>query len=241
VTRYLDKLILGIFLARGSSKRLKRKVLKKINGKELFLYGLQTALKSNLDRVVLSTEDIKIKKVAEKNNINVPFLRPKYLAKDFSNDFDIIRNVLENTKKYFKENYKFIAVIQATTPFISVKDINTCINTIKKFKKGTVFSSRIINDHPRWAWYLDKNKKVTPVLNRKLQPKEQHKQNLRRVIFPNGGMWLVNVNDFLKQKSVYASPLRTHIMSEVNSIDIDTVMDFEIAKIIAKKFRILKK
>lgn len=238
--KYQDRLILGIFLARGLSKRLKNKVLQKIKGKELFLYGFKTALKSNLDRVILSTEDKRIKKIAENNHIDVPFLRPKHLAKDFSKDFDIVKNVLENTKKYFKENYKFIAIIQATTPFITVKDINTCIALIKKFKKGTIFSSRMINDHPRWAWYLGKNKKVSPVLERKLLAHEQHKQKLRKVIFPNGGIWLVNVRDFLKQKSIYASPLRTHIMPEANSIDIDTPMDYELAKIISKKLKSFK-
>lgn len=233
--RYQNKSTLCVILARGSSKRLKKKVLLKINKKHLFLYGLKTALKSNVNRVILSTEDTKIKKIAEKNNISVPFLRPKKLAKDFANDFDIVYDAYLKSINFYKEKYKYLVVIQATTPFIRKTDINNCVRLIKNYKRGCVFSSKIINEHPRWAWYLNKNKTVKPILNSNLKAKDQHRQNLKKVIFPNGGIWALNIKDFIKQKSLYCKPLRTYVMPDYNSIDIDTMLDYEFAKIVSKK------
>ena len=81
------KKILAIVPARGGSKSIKDKNIVKINNKPLILYTLEEAEKSKyLDRIIVSTDSIKIAKTCKK--FDVPFLRPKTLARDYSLSID---------------------------------------------------------------------------------------------------------------------------------------------------------
>ena len=77
--------ILVIIPARGGSKGVKLKNLQKINGKSLTEITIKVAKKiSIVDKIIISTDHHRIAKVALKNNIQVPFMRPKkYLVEKF--------------------------------------------------------------------------------------------------------------------------------------------------------------
>ena len=63
----MKKKIICIILARGGSKGLKNKNLRKVNGKPLIYYPIKDALKTNIiDDVIVSTDDKKIAHYAEK-------------------------------------------------------------------------------------------------------------------------------------------------------------------------------
>ena len=59
------KRVLAITLARGGSKEVKKKNIKKINNKPLIWYTIKEALKSKLiDRYIVSTDSREIKKIS---------------------------------------------------------------------------------------------------------------------------------------------------------------------------------
>ena len=74
--------ILGIIPARGGSKRVPGKNIKPVGGKPLIAWTIESALKSHLDRVLVSTDDPKIARIAKRYKAEVPFLRPADLAGD---------------------------------------------------------------------------------------------------------------------------------------------------------------
>ena len=77
--------ILGIIPARGGSKRLSRKNVKLLGGRPLIDYVIKTGGQCDLiNELIVSTDDKEIKQVALSCGVNVPFLRPKELAKDSS-------------------------------------------------------------------------------------------------------------------------------------------------------------
>ena len=58
-----------IIPARGGSKRIKNKNIKKFKGKPIIYYALEAILKSKLfDIIHISTDSLRIKKVVEKKN-----------------------------------------------------------------------------------------------------------------------------------------------------------------------------
>ena len=78
---YKNKKILAVITARGGSKGVPRKNIKLLNGKPLITYVINSALHSKLiDRVIVSTDDPEIAKVAKKYGAEVPFLRPAELS-----------------------------------------------------------------------------------------------------------------------------------------------------------------
>ena len=68
--------VVAIIPARGGSKRIKNKNIKIFFGKPMIAWTIIAALKSKIfNRVVVSTDDIKIAKIAKKYGAEVPFLR----------------------------------------------------------------------------------------------------------------------------------------------------------------------
>ena len=94
------KKILAITLARGGSKEVKNKNIRKINGKPLIWYTIKEALKSKLiDKYIVSTDSPVIKKISLKYGAEVPFLRPK----KFSTDKASSVIALQHAVKYFEK------------------------------------------------------------------------------------------------------------------------------------------
>ena len=71
----------AIIPARGESKRIPKKNIKNFCSKPLIAWTILGALKSKyLDRVIVSTDDKEITKIAKRYGAEVPFLRPKEMS-----------------------------------------------------------------------------------------------------------------------------------------------------------------
>ena len=73
---------LAIIVARGNSKRIPKKNLKKIGGHPLIYWTSKAVLKSKFDNIVISTENKEIANVGELAGIKRFFWRPKSLTRD---------------------------------------------------------------------------------------------------------------------------------------------------------------
>ena len=112
---------IAIIPARGGSKRIPKKNIKDFHGKSLIAYSIEAAIKSKLfSKVIVSTDDEEIAKVAKKYGAVVPFIRPKELSDDFTGTGAVVNHALEYLKSV-GENYDFICTIYATAPFLDEK------------------------------------------------------------------------------------------------------------------------
>jgi len=111
----------AIIPARGGSKRIPRKNVKLFDGKPLIVYSIQTALDSDLfEKVIVSTDDDEIAEVARSFGAEVPFIRPKELADDYTGTFDVVRHALEWLEAH-GETYNYVCTIYATAPFLQTR------------------------------------------------------------------------------------------------------------------------
>ena len=79
--------IVAIIPARSGSKSIKDKNIISYKNKPLIYHSIKIALKSKLvNRVIVSTDSIKYAKLSTKFGAEVPFLRPKVISKDNSDD-----------------------------------------------------------------------------------------------------------------------------------------------------------
>ena len=141
----MKKKIICIILARGGSKGLKNKNLRKVNGKPLIYYPIKDALKTNIiDDVIVSTDDKKIAHYAEKYGATVPFIRPKKLSGDLATTESCLKHALVTYEKMKKIKYDYCIFIGATDIF---RDINWIIEGVKILNKRkkieSVFSGHI--------------------------------------------------------------------------------------------------
>lgn len=131
----------AIIPARGGSKRIPRKNIKDFHGKPLIAYSIQTALESGLfDKVVVTTDDDEIARIARNYGAEVPFMRPKELSDDFASTKAVIDNALE----YFgsqNKKYKFACTIYATAPLLKSKYLIEGFEKLKNSDAVNAFSA----------------------------------------------------------------------------------------------------
>lgn len=118
-----EPLTLYLIPARGGSKGIPGKNIKPLGGKPLLAYSIETARELTDDaHICLSTDSEEIKAVAEGMGLEVPFLRPDYLATDGCGTHDVILHALD----FFKDkgrNYERVVLLQPTSPFRTADDV----------------------------------------------------------------------------------------------------------------------
>ena len=120
--------ILGITLARGGSKGIPKKNMSLISGKPLIEYTFSEALKSeNIDRYILSTDDVQIANFAKTFGVDVPFLRPSELASDTATSVDALKHAVLFCEAQENKKYDLIIELMCTNPFKKAIDIENCI------------------------------------------------------------------------------------------------------------------
>ncbi|MFW2586439.1 pseudaminic acid cytidylyltransferase [Aliarcobacter butzleri] len=130
----------AIIPARGGSKRIPKKNIKNFHRKPLIAYSIEVALKSKLfDKVVVSTDDEEIAKIAKEFGAEVPFLRPKELSDDFTGTGAVINHAI-NFLKEQGENIDFICTIYATAPLLQEKYLIKAYERLKDSNAKNAFS-----------------------------------------------------------------------------------------------------
>lgn len=123
--------VFALILARGGSKRVPRKNIKELAGKPLLAYTIEQGKASKyIDRMIVSTDDEEIAKVAREYGAEVPFLRPAELAGDSITDFPVFVHALEWFAEY--EGYKPDIVVQLrpTHPLRKSGDIDRAVEIL---------------------------------------------------------------------------------------------------------------
>jgi len=121
---------LAVIPARGGSKRIPRKNIKKFCGKPIIAWSIEAALASKcFDRVIVSTDDEEIAAVAREWGAEVPFMRPEELADDYTGTIPVIRHAIE----WFIRNETepdMVCCIYPTAPFVNAGDISRGLDTL---------------------------------------------------------------------------------------------------------------
>lgn len=137
--------ILGIIPARGGSKRLPRKNMKRINNQTLLEITIKQGMK--VFPVVVSSEDDEILTEASRCGASV-IVRPFNLAADRSTSAEVIDHVLQ-TYDYFD----WFCLLQVTSPLRTVEDIETCMEIAERTDKPVVSTFK---GEPNGAVYIGK-------------------------------------------------------------------------------------
>ena len=226
-----EKKILAVIPARGGSKGVPRKNIRELGGKPLIAWTIDAAKKSEyIDRLILSSEDEEIISVARECGCEVPFVRPDELATDDSPGIAPLLHAVTT----LEEQYDYLILLQPTSPFRSVEDIDGAIRRCIENKAESCVSVTESEKHPAWMFYLTEGNKLTSVLEAEVNA--THRQQLEPVYALNGAVYVVNIPILLKEeKLVLQDSTLAYVMPPVRSMDIDSLFDFTICELIAKR------
>lgn len=228
--------ILAIIPARGGSKGIPKKNIVNINGKPLIQYTIEVAKESKLiDRVIVSTDDDEIAEISEKLGAEVPFIRPAELAKDDTPTFPVIKHAL----KWLKENEKYkpelIVLLEPTFPLRTVEKVDEAIKVISSDEEADSLRGVCEPFQNPFKMWIPCGKYLKPLIKEKEIMYEKPRQNLRKVFWQNGYIYISRYKTIMDKKSFHGEKILPFILSENNFIDIDTEEDLKLLKRYLKK------
>ena len=153
--------VICIIPARGGSKGIKMKNLQRVNNKPLIYFPIMAAIKSGVcDKVCVSTDSQKIASISKKYGAEVPFLRKKKFAKDFTTTEQTLKNALIEFENFYGEKFDICVFLTSTNIFRKISWIKRAVSIIKKNKKyDSAFSVHRMYKH---FWHT-KNKKFQKI------------------------------------------------------------------------------
>ncbi len=217
----------AIITARGGSKRIPRKNIKNFLGKPIIAYSIETAKFSDLfDYVMVSTDDDEIAEVAKRYGAEVPFMRSRETADDFTGTADVILEVLSDLQKTGKQ-YNHACCIYPTAPFIAKQTLKEAYDlmVIKKF--DSVFPACQFSYPIQRALEIN-NSKTSMVWEENLNKRSQ---DLPARYHDAGQFYWLNINSFLKERKLFTKNTGSIILNELQVQDIDNETDWKIAEL----------
>lgn len=223
---------LAIIPARGGSKGIKDKNIIELDGKPLLAHSIQAGLNSKyIDKVVVSTDSKIISKIAKKYGAEVPFIRPEYLASDTAKTIDTVIHCIEEMKK-LGEEYKYVVLLQPTQPLRQPWHIDEAIELMLKTDEDALSSVSRVKDHPILMRTIDENGHAVNLLNESSTKRRQDFPDFYKV---NGAIYINKINENLNSKTSLNDNRLAYIMDEMYDVDIDELMDLELAQIALKQ------
>ena len=114
---------LAIIPARGGSKRIPRKNIKPMGGKPVIAWSIAAAQQSGcFDRIIVSTDDPEIARVAKAHGAEAPFVRPLELSDDHTGTIPVIAHAIGWQNEHGQAVSK-ACCIYATAPFVQAQDL----------------------------------------------------------------------------------------------------------------------
>ncbi|HJY98747.1 MAG TPA: acylneuraminate cytidylyltransferase family protein [Patescibacteria group bacterium] len=237
----MKKTIVAIIPARGGSKSIPHKNIADLGGFPLMAYSIAAAkLSKRISRVIVSTDDKSIAKIALKYGAEVPFLRPKKISKDTSTDKEFFLHAIN----WFKANEGHVpdlmVHLRPTTPLRSRNTIDKAILIISRNKKATSLRSVHANKFPTpFKMAVIRNKYLKFFGGEYFNADKEYynfpRQKLPKTYIPNGVVDIVRPSVVLGTGLLHGDKIASMITENVS--DIDSVSDLALARIMRSEHK----
>lgn len=223
---------LVIIPARGGSKGIPHKNIKKLGGKPLIYYTIDAARKFTKDEnICVSTDDDAIIKVVEDYGLKVLFKRPDYLATDSAGTNGVLLHALG----FFEQKgnkYDMVVLLQATSPFRRAEDI---IKASKLYDDNIDMVTSVMpaKCNPYYDGFEDNEEGLLTIS--KGDGTIERRQDAPQVWQQNGAVYVINPVQLKIKGLAGMTRIRKYVMDDIRSIDLDNLLDWKIAEIILRE------
>ena len=231
-----DLKILAIIPARANSKGIPSKNIQKLGELPLIAHTIRSAKNSTkVNRIIVSTDNKKIAKIAMEYGADVPFLRPKKFSRNSSSTLDVVQHTIQYLQKV--ENYTpdIITILLPTSPFRSSDLIDKSIKLLKKTNATSVVSVFKSKEHAFKA-FLPNRGFLKPFKSD--YGKYYQRQKLPDFYHTTGAVYTFWF-DTLKKFGHYYGPRMKPLISHYDemNVDVDSVFDLFIAEMTLKHWK----
>ena len=222
---------LYIIPARGGSKGIPGKNIKKLCGRPLIAYSIDAAKECATDEahIILSTDSDEIAQTARSLGLKVDYSRPAELATDTSGSREVILDAMDwADKKGIK--YDCVVLLQPTSPMRTAKDIREALALYDK-DTDMVVSVTEASTNPYYNCF-EKDDETGFLHISKGAGKLTRRQDAPKAWEYNGAVYVINPDAIRKMGLGEFKKRVPFEMPKSRSIDLDTPTDWTIAEIL---------
>jgi N-acylneuraminate cytidylyltransferase len=223
--------VLVIVPARGGSKGIPRKNIRKFAGYPLIAYSIRAGLDAEtVTRVIVSTDDEEIAAVAREWGAETPFLRPVEFAEDTSTDLPVFEHALQWLA--INENYHPEVVIQLrpTSPIRPKSLVDDAVHMMLEHPEADSVRGIVpAGQNPHKMWRLDPGSgQMIPLLKVSGigEPYNAPRQILPPIYWQTGHIDVIRPATILEKNSMSGDVILPIVVDPRFTVDIDNPMDW---------------
>lgn len=221
--------IVAIIPARGGSKGVPRKNMRRVGGVPLVARAIAAArATASVDRVIVSTDDQEIAAVAEEWGANVT-IRPAELANDEASSESVLLHALDVLDQEGSAP-DILVFLQATSPFIDPRDIDIAIDLVIANEYDCVFSA---TETFGFLWAADAGSARGVNHDPRVRPRRQDREPH---YLETGAFYVMDAAGFRASRHRFFGRVGLVEVAERTAIEIDSEEQLGLAQAIAPLF-----
>lgn len=233
--------ILVTICAKGNSKGLKNKNIKKFYGKELIVHAIDKVINSDFKYICISTESKKIQNIVKKKGIQTFFTRSVELTRSNVAKEDVWKDAIIKSQNYYKKKFDYFLDIEVTNPLLTKKDLNNFIRKFFQIKNFKKLNGAFYICPSKKSPYFNILKKTDTGYEVCIKTKEKNifsRQKSPITYEHVAGFYLFKTKYILSNKNnnIFDKNVVGFKIPYYKTIDIDSKEDFLLSKIIYKYF-----
>jgi CMP-N-acetylneuraminic acid synthetase len=218
----------------AASRRLERKNLRTLQGRELLYYAIRAAQESGLfalDAIVVSTESPEVRAVAEKYGARVPFLRDEKLAHDPYGVSDVLADFLRRAPDYAR--LKRVAIVLPTSPLVNGADVAECHRLLVESGEACAMSVCETEDNALQCVTIQDGVLHYPFPEHMSSPSTLLPKTYRM----NAAVTVMDTAAFLRTGTWHMDRVVPYVMPRERAVDVDTEHDLALAEFLMERRR----
>lgn len=224
---------IAIIPARGGSKRIPKKNIKEFSGKPIIAWSIEAAKMCKMfDRIIVSTDDYEIASIAKQHGADVPFMRPKHLADDYTGTSAVVKDVIQNIHKN-GEQISYVCCIYATAPFISSKYLIKAYQDLINQNKSYAFSVTTYSFPVQRSFVINQSNVIENLFPDMTLSRSQ---DLQEVYHDAGQFYWGLADAFLNDLPIFSRHSIPIILPRYLVQDIDTIEDWKQAELMFESY-----
>ena len=224
---------IAIITARGGSKRIPKKNIKKFINKPIIAYSIEAAINSKVfDEVMVSTDSEEIAEIAKKYGATVPFLRSEETSNDYATTADVLKEVINRYKDSGKV-FDVACCIYPTAPFITPEKLKSAYELLESSKFDSVLPVTAFSFPPLRGVVINDGK----ISFKWEEYSQKRSQDLETIYHDCGQFYMFDVEKFMKVGKLVTKNTGGIIVNELEVQDIDNETDWKLAEM---KYKLMK-
>ncbi len=223
-------MVIGLIPARGGSKGVPGKNMRKITGRPLIDFSILAAQQSNyIDGVYVSSDDPAILQHAQAMGATA-IVRPGEFATDTAPAVAVIEHFIGTLPNALLQQDLYIVYLQPSSPLRTARHIDDALELMLSANAQSLMSVSEAEKSPFKMFTLDANRRLQSLFDEKLS--NARRQDLPAVFAPNGAIYVFRVSEFKARGGFPSNGSTPFVMNAINSLDIDTEEDIRHAEMI---------